>query len=124
MAHQAYPRRGNFALFAQAGAMFQRTFVWFGLCALKLLSDFQIERLGLQQVILQYIPSGLRSEVAMIVCKSLVKKVPLFEEVSEGFVESLVTYLQPEVFLAGEVIVKEGMLAREMYFLNTVKQDA
>lgn len=71
-----------------------------------------------EHVILQDMPSGLRSEVAVFVCKPLIMKVPFFKDVSEGFVESLVTSLQPEVFLAGELIVKEGMLAREMYFLN------
>ena len=77
----------------------------------------------MQQVILQEMPSGLRSEVAMTVCEPLMNKVPFFDDVSEGFKESLGTYLQPEVFLAGADIVKEGMLAREMYFLNTVMPD-
>ena len=61
-----------------------------------------------QHVILQDMPSGLRSEVAVFVCKPLIMKVPLFKDVSEGFVESLVTSLQPEVFLAGELIVKDA----------------
>ena len=65
-------------------------------------------------------PSGLRSEVALFVCKPLIMKVPFFKDADDGFVESLVSHLQPEVFLAGEAIVKEGMLAREMYFLIMV----
>ena len=77
----------------------------------------------MQQVILQERPSGLCSEVATFVCEPLVNKVPFFTEVPEGFKESLVMCLQPEVFLAGADIVKEGMIAREMYFLNTVMPD-
>ena len=77
-----------------------------------------------QHEILQDMPSGLRSEVAVYVCKPLIMKVPFFKDVSEGFVESLVTSLTPEVFLSGEVIVKEGTLAREMYFLNQVSRNS
>uniref|UniRef100_A0A7S1SIN5 Cyclic nucleotide-binding domain-containing protein n=1 Tax=Tetraselmis chuii TaxID=63592 RepID=A0A7S1SIN5_9CHLO len=68
--------------------------------------------------ILSGMPGGLRSEVAVYTCKPLIMRVPFFQEVSEGFIESLVLYLQPEVFLNGEIIIKEGVIAREMFFLN------
>uniref|UniRef100_A0A061S2C0 Hyperpolarization activated cyclic nucleotide-gated potassium channel 4 n=1 Tax=Tetraselmis sp. GSL018 TaxID=582737 RepID=A0A061S2C0_9CHLO len=72
-----------------------------------------------EHLILQDFPSGLRSEAAAYVCRPLILKVPFFRDADEGFVQSLALYLHPEVFIAGEAIVKEGMLAREMYFLNT-----
>eukprot|EP00873_Tetraselmis_striata_P006068 jgi/Tetstr1/426332/TSEL_016645.t1 len=69
--------------------------------------------------ILADMPGGLRSEVAVYTCKPLIMRVPFFNEVPDGFIESLVLYLQPEVFLSGELVVKEGVMAREMFFLNT-----
>uniref|UniRef100_A0A7S1SIW7 Cyclic nucleotide-binding domain-containing protein n=1 Tax=Tetraselmis chuii TaxID=63592 RepID=A0A7S1SIW7_9CHLO len=69
--------------------------------------------------ILSDMPGGLRAEVALYTCKPLITRVPFFNEVSDGFIESLVLFLEPEVFLNGEIIIKEGVIAREMFFLNT-----
>ncbi len=54
----------------------------------------------------------------MHICKPLIAKVPLFNDVSVGCMELIVMHLRPDVYLAGEAIIKQGTYAYEMFFLN------
>ena len=51
-------------------------------------------------------------------CQDLVNKVSFFAVADENFVSAIVTRLKFEVFLADDVIIHEGELGLEMYFLK------
>eukprot|EP00899_Mesostigma_viride_P014121 jgi/Mesvir1/2270/Mv19312-RA.2 len=69
--------------------------------------------------ILRDLPPSLRVEVCMYTCQDLLKTVPFFEDAEDGFLSSVVTLLRPLVVLEGDVIVREGEVSREMYFIRT-----
>ncbi|KAK9863077.1 hypothetical protein WJX84_002556 [Apatococcus fuscideae] len=72
-----------------------------------------------EEEILEELPSSLRTEVCMHACAELVASVPFFEDAEEGFVTSLVTLLHPQVHLKGDLVCREGEIAREMYFIKS-----
>jgi glucose-6-phosphate 1-dehydrogenase len=45
-------------------------------------------------------------------------KVPLFEGADAVFLASLIMALKPVVFQAGDVVIREGEIGREMYFIS------
>ncbi|MBI3463256.1 MAG: cyclic nucleotide-binding domain-containing protein, partial [Planctomycetes bacterium] len=53
-----------------------------------------------------------------IVNRDVVEKVPLFQRCSPAFLNSLAMTLKPQVFSAGEYVVRKGESGNEMYFLN------
>ena len=55
----------------------------------------------------------------MHTCADLIDSVPFFDEAEEGFITSLVTLLRPEVYLKDDMIIREGEIAREMYFVKS-----
>ncbi|KAK9819773.1 hypothetical protein WJX72_002193 [[Myrmecia] bisecta] len=71
-----------------------------------------------EEEILEELPGSLRTEVCLHTCHDLITCVPFFEDAEEGFVTSLVTLLHPQVYLAGDVIIREGEVSREMYFIK------
>ena len=58
-------------------------------------------------------------QVCMHTCADLIDSVPFFDEAEEGFITSLVTLLRPEVYTKDDMIVREGEIAREMYFVKS-----
>ena len=54
----------------------------------------------------------------MHACADIISSVPFFEDAEQGFTTSLVTCLSPQVSLKGDVIVREGEVSREMYFIK------
>eukprot|EP00002_Diphylleia_rotans_P022135 TRINITY_DN4331_c0_g1_i9.p1 TRINITY_DN4331_c0_g1~~TRINITY_DN4331_c0_g1_i9.p1 ORF type:complete len:1378 (+),score=193.08 TRINITY_DN4331_c0_g1_i9:484-4617(+) len=72
-----------------------------------------------EQSILNDLPTALRSEIAVYIHRELVNKVGFFQAISNaGFINSLVLKLKPQIALPGEVIVREGDLPAEMFFLS------
>ena len=55
----------------------------------------------------------------MHTCADIIASVPFFEDAEEGFTTSLVTCLTPQVSLKGDIIVREGEVSREMYFIKS-----
>ena len=51
-------------------------------------------------------------------CSDLVSAVPFFSEADPIFVAAIITKLRFEVFLEGDVIIQEGTVGTEMYFLR------
>ncbi|KAK9836780.1 hypothetical protein WJX74_007908 [Apatococcus lobatus] len=72
-----------------------------------------------EEEILEELPSSLRTEVCLHACAELIASVPFFEDAEEGFVTSLVTLLHPQVHLKGDLVCREGEIAREMYFIKS-----
>eukprot|EP00002_Diphylleia_rotans_P025219 TRINITY_DN4986_c0_g1_i6.p1 TRINITY_DN4986_c0_g1~~TRINITY_DN4986_c0_g1_i6.p1 ORF type:complete len:1636 (+),score=306.35 TRINITY_DN4986_c0_g1_i6:100-5007(+) len=65
------------------------------------------------------LPTALRSEVAVYIHRDLVNKVSFFRAThNAGFINSLVLNLKPQIALPGEVILREGDLPNEMFFLS------
>lgn len=54
----------------------------------------------------------------MHTCADIVSSVPFFEDAEEGFTTSIVTCLRPQVSMRGDIIVREGEVSREMYFIK------
>lgn len=63
-------------------------------------------------------PEALGLQVCMHMCADIVASVPFFEDAEEGFTTSIVTCLRPQVSLKGDIIVREGEVSREMYFIK------
>ena len=52
-------------------------------------------------------------------CRELVRAVPFFYDADPDFVSAIITKLDFEVYLEGDVIIREGELGTEMYFLKS-----
>ena len=52
-------------------------------------------------------------------CRELVRAVPFFYDAHPDFVSAIITKLDFEVYLEGDVIIREGELGTEMYFLKS-----
>lgn len=55
----------------------------------------------------------------MHMCADIVANVPFFEDAEPGFTTSIVTCLKAQVFLRGDVVIREGEVSREMYFIKS-----
>lgn len=74
-----------------------------------------------EQKILNELPGFLRVEVAMDINRKLIEKVPLFNVagVTKMFIASVVVRLIPRVCLPQTIIVEQGELGREMFFISS-----
>ena len=53
---------------------------------------------------------------AATLCSGLLRKVPAFRLCSAAFIRSIVVKLTAQVCLAGDYVVREGEIARSMFF--------
>lgn len=51
-------------------------------------------------------------------CQDLVKIVPFFANADEAFIISIITRLTFEVFLPGDLIIRQGSFGSKMYFIQ------
>jgi len=72
-----------------------------------------------EKEVMGMLPAGLRTEIARHNTREILEKVPFFQGADEGFVNAIVTRLEPEVYLPGEHIITRGEIAEEMYFVKT-----
>ena len=63
------------------------------------------------------LPQTLRAAVILQVERALVEKIPFFQNKSDDFIADTLTHLQPHYVQKGDLIVREGSKAEEMYFL-------
>ncbi|XP_069941624.1 potassium/sodium hyperpolarization-activated cyclic nucleotide-gated channel 3 isoform X2 [Cherax quadricarinatus] len=71
-----------------------------------------------EEMILGELSEKLREDVINFNCRSLVASVPFFANADPGFVSEVVTKLKYEVFLPGDIIIKEGTIGNKMYFIQ------
>ncbi|KAF2368442.1 Cyclic nucleotide-binding domain [Trinorchestia longiramus] len=71
-----------------------------------------------EEMILGELSEKLREDVINFNCRSLVASVPFFANADHGFVSEVVTKLKYEVFLPGDIIIKEGTIGNKMYFIQ------
>lgn len=70
-----------------------------------------------EDMINDLLSDNLRKEVALHVCKSLVKNVSLFCELSSMEISKIVNCLIPEIYLPNDFIIRAGCPGKVMYFL-------
>ncbi|XP_068215106.1 potassium/sodium hyperpolarization-activated cyclic nucleotide-gated channel 2 isoform X6 [Palaemon carinicauda] len=71
-----------------------------------------------EEMILGELSEKLREDVINYNCRSLVASVPFFANADPGFVSEVVTKLKYEVFLPGDIIIKEGTIGNKMFFIQ------
>lgn len=78
--------------------------------------------------VLDDLPPYLKNKIKVHVNRGSIRKVPLFEECSEEFVNDLVRALKPKVCLPNSLVVRIGETGEEMFFvargeLNVITSD-
>jgi len=64
------------------------------------------------------LPDGLRTDIFMHLYSHLVRAVPMFRDADPGVIKSLVMRLRTQVVFSGDLILQDGDLGREMYFVR------
>ncbi|KAL1540741.1 potassium channel SKOR-like isoform X2 [Salvia divinorum] len=67
--------------------------------------------------ILQDIPMSIRAKISQTLYKSYVENIPLFKCCSQEFINQIVTRVHEEFFLPGEVIMEQGNVVDQLYFV-------
>ncbi|XP_028819539.1 potassium/sodium hyperpolarization-activated cyclic nucleotide-gated channel 1 [Denticeps clupeoides] len=68
--------------------------------------------------ILGELSDPLKEEIVSYNCRLLLANMPLFASADPHFVTMVLTKLRFEVFLPGDIIIREGTLGRKMYFIQ------
>ncbi|KAL2252506.1 UNVERIFIED_CONTAM: Potassium channel SKOR [Sesamum indicum] len=67
--------------------------------------------------VLQDIPISFRAKISRTLYKSYVEHIPLFKGCSSEFINQIVTLVHEEFFLPGEVIMEQGNIVGQLYFV-------
>ncbi|KAK1410666.1 hypothetical protein QVD17_37204 [Tagetes erecta] len=65
----------------------------------------------------QDLPSSIRAKISETLYKTYIENVSLFRGCSSEFVNQIVTKVQEEFFLPGEVIMEQGIVVDQLYFI-------
>eukprot|EP01114_Cavostelium_apophysatum_P007490 TRINITY_DN1959_c0_g1_i2.p1 TRINITY_DN1959_c0_g1~~TRINITY_DN1959_c0_g1_i2.p1 ORF type:complete len:732 (+),score=190.57 TRINITY_DN1959_c0_g1_i2:112-2307(+) len=68
--------------------------------------------------ILSELPTRLRTEVSLHINGDIIAKVPFFKDCNPGFINSVVQLLRPEIYTPNDIIVSEGDIGSEMFFIS------
>ncbi|GAX84236.1 hypothetical protein CEUSTIGMA_g11659.t1 [Chlamydomonas eustigma] len=71
-----------------------------------------------ETAIIAGLPLNLRTQLVMHMYKEALEKVPMFKGKQPAFITSLVTHLKMEHYSPGDVIVRQGDVGHEMYFIG------
>ncbi|KAK1805369.1 hypothetical protein P4O66_019679 [Electrophorus voltai] len=71
-----------------------------------------------EESILGELSDQLKEDIVSYNCRGLVANMPLFSNADPHFVTVLLTKLRFEVFLPGDIIIREGTLGCKMYFIQ------
>ncbi|CAH8309866.1 unnamed protein product [Eruca vesicaria subsp. sativa] len=77
----------------------------------------QYESSYTEAAVLQDIPVSIRAKIAQTLYLSYIEKVPLFRGCSSEFINQIVIRLHEEFFLPGEVIMEQGSVVDQLYFV-------
>jgi hypothetical protein len=76
------------------------------------------KKLGFDEsIFLSGLPQGLRNEVSLHLRKEILQKIPLFDGVSNEFLNEVSLFMRPIVCVPNEYVFKEGDTGNEMYFV-------
>ncbi|KAL7614773.1 hypothetical protein Lser_V15G06872 [Lactuca serriola] len=67
--------------------------------------------------VIQDLPTSIRAKISATLYKSYIEKVSLFKECSLEFINHIVTRVHEEFFLPGEVIMEQGIVVDQLYFV-------
>ncbi|KAI8536534.1 hypothetical protein RHMOL_Rhmol10G0264700 [Rhododendron molle] len=67
--------------------------------------------------VLQDIPISIRAKISQTLYKSYIEDVPLFKGCSSEFINQIVIRVHEECFLPGEVIMEQGNVVDQLYFV-------
>ncbi|XP_052188772.1 potassium channel SKOR-like [Diospyros lotus] len=67
--------------------------------------------------VLQDIPMSIRAKISQTLYKSYIENAPLFEGCSSEFINQIVIRVHEEFFLPGEVIMEQGNVVDQLYFV-------
>lgn len=67
--------------------------------------------------VIQDLPSSIRAQISETLYKSYIEKVSLFRGCSSEFINQIVTRVHEEFFLPGEVIMEQGIVVDQLYFI-------
>ncbi|XP_050270068.1 potassium channel SKOR-like isoform X2 [Quercus robur] len=70
-----------------------------------------------EAAVLQDIPMSIRAKISQTLYLPYVEKVPLFKGCSSEFINQIVIRLHEEFFLPGEVIMEQGNVVDQLYFV-------
>ncbi|KAK0582599.1 hypothetical protein LWI29_027488 [Acer saccharum] len=77
----------------------------------------QYESSYTEAVALQDIPISIRAKISQTLYMPYIEKVPLFKGCSSEFINQIVIRLHEEFFLPGEVILEQGNVVDQLYFV-------
>ncbi|XP_074634713.1 potassium/sodium hyperpolarization-activated cyclic nucleotide-gated channel 2-like isoform X1 [Acropora palmata] len=72
-----------------------------------------------EERLLREVSRPLRTSIVNYNCRELVRKVPFFSDADPEFVSAIITKLEFEVYLEDDIIIREGQMGTEMYFLKS-----
>ncbi|GAB4831625.1 hypothetical protein Ancab_005637 [Ancistrocladus abbreviatus] len=70
-----------------------------------------------ETAVLQDIPISLRAKISQTLYMSTVENIPIFEGCSSEFINQIVIRVHEEFFLPGEVILEQGQVVDQLYFV-------
>jgi len=73
--------------------------------------------------LLSDLPKSLKTQVAFILNREIIEKVPLFKGAGHGFIRDVVLNLKPVIYTPGDAVVVYGEIGHEMYFINRGELD-
>ncbi|KAJ7964451.1 Potassium channel SKOR [Quillaja saponaria] len=77
----------------------------------------QYESSYTEAAVLQDIPISIRAKISQTLYLPFVEKVPVFKGCSSEFINQIVIKLHEEFFLPGEVIMEQGNVVDQLYFV-------
>ncbi|KAG5041834.1 hypothetical protein AAZX31_05G232600 [Glycine max] len=67
--------------------------------------------------VLQDIPTTIRTKISISLYEQFIQKVSLFKGCSSGFIKQIATKVQEEFFLPGELVMEQGDVVDQLYFV-------
>ncbi|XP_057995528.1 potassium channel SKOR isoform X2 [Hevea brasiliensis] len=77
----------------------------------------QFDRSYTEAAVLQDIPASIRAKISQKLYEPYIKEVPLLKGCSLGFIKQIAIKVHEEFFLPGEVIIEQGHVVDQLYFI-------
>ncbi|KAK7939657.1 hypothetical protein WMY93_002983 [Mugilogobius chulae] len=71
-----------------------------------------------EKEVMNTVSSALKEEIMVVMCSRLLRKVPMFQNRHENFINALVVRLEYCIFQEGDAIVRENVPGDHMYFID------